>query len=111
MIVRACLQNAKAMTGEDLLMFWVNSWREYTSSSKVVNSMFNYLNRHWLKLELDKGNQDVCEVYTVSWGGGGGWQEEEWARGVKTESTVYCVGVVHHVCFWLSVCVCVCSLH
>ena len=66
--VRTCLQNAEAMTGEDLLGFWVNSWRDYTSSSKVVNGMFNYLNRHCIRQELDEGRRDVCEVYTVSWG-------------------------------------------
>ena len=72
MIVRACLQNAEAMTGEDLLGFWVSSWSDYTFSSKVVNGMFNYLNRHWVKRELDEGKRDVCEVYTVSWGVGWG---------------------------------------
>ena len=53
------------MTGEDLLVFWVSSWSDYTFSSKVVNGMFNYLNRHWVKRELDEGKRDVCEVYTV----------------------------------------------
>ena len=60
------------MTGEDLLGFWVSSWSDYTFSSKVVNGMFNYLNRHWVKRELDEGKRDVCEVYTVSWGVGWG---------------------------------------
>ena len=80
------------MTDEDLLGFWVSSWRDYTSSSKVVNGMFNYLNRHCIRQELDEGRRDVCEVYTVSWGVGWG---------------VTGGGGVHHVCFWLSVCVCV----
>ena len=53
------------MTGEDLLVFWVSSWSDYTFSSKVVNGMFNYLNRHWVKRELDEGKRDVCDVYTV----------------------------------------------
>ena len=63
--VSVYVQNAEAMTGEDLLVFWVSSWSDYTFSSKVVNGMFNYLNRHWVKRELDEGKRDVCEVYTV----------------------------------------------
>jgi cullin 1 len=58
------------LLGEDLLEFWVTSWSDYTFSSKVVNGMFSYLNRHWVKREQDEGKKDICDVYTlalVSW--------------------------------------------
>lgn len=54
------------MHGEELLKHYTTVWQKYQFSSTVVNGIFAYLNRHWIKRELDEGKVDVYEVYNVS---------------------------------------------
>ena len=60
------MQKCTGLSGEELFDFWVTNWVDYSFSCKVLNGMFNYLNRHWVKREQDEGKKDICDVYTVS---------------------------------------------
>ena len=53
---------------EALLSFYTQRWNKFTLASMVVHHLFAYLNRHWVKREIDEGHKTIYEVYTV-----GGW--------------------------------------
>lgn len=53
-------------TGEGLLGYYVSEWNRYTSAMKYLNHIFGYLNRYWIKREVDDGRKDVYEVYTLA---------------------------------------------
>ncbi|KAK0421362.1 hypothetical protein QR680_015198 [Steinernema hermaphroditum] len=56
----ASLQNE-----DELLREYAREWQQYAFSSKVVDGLFRYLNRHWIKREKDDGSKTVHEVYTL----------------------------------------------
>ncbi|VDO81725.1 unnamed protein product [Heligmosomoides polygyrus] len=60
------LQDAKDLLGEDLLLYYTTQWSEFRFSSKVVDGIFSYLNRHWIKRELDEGNGNIYMIYTLA---------------------------------------------
>jgi cullin 1 len=57
-------------TDEALLSFYIREWQRYTTAAKYINHLFRYLNRHWVKREIDEGKKNVYDVYTqhlVKW--------------------------------------------
>lgn len=50
---------------EALLGFYIREWDRYTTAAKYVNHLFRYLNRHWVKREIDEGKKHVYDVYTL----------------------------------------------
>uniref|UniRef100_A0A1I7ZVI1 CULLIN_2 domain-containing protein n=1 Tax=Steinernema glaseri TaxID=37863 RepID=A0A1I7ZVI1_9BILA len=54
------------LEGEDLLKYYTESWRDFAFSSRVVDGLFRYLNRHWIKREMDEGNTNVYETYVLA---------------------------------------------
>lgn len=52
-------------TEEGLLGFYIREWERYTTAAKYVNHIFKYLNRHWVKREIDEGKKNVYDVYTL----------------------------------------------
>ncbi|KXS12601.1 Cullin-domain-containing protein [Gonapodya prolifera JEL478] len=62
--------DAQTRVDEELLKFYSTKWTEYTTGAKYLNHIFSYLNRHWVKREIDEGRKTIYEVYTlclVSW--------------------------------------------
>jgi cullin 1 len=47
------------------LSYYAAEWDKYTTGANYVNSLFAYLNRHWLKRERDEGRMGVYPIYTV----------------------------------------------
>ncbi|KAK6057059.1 cullin family protein, partial [Cooperia oncophora] len=64
--VKARLEGARDLLGEDLLRYYTTQWSEFRFSSKVVDGIFSYLNRHWIKRELDEGNGNIYMIYTLA---------------------------------------------
>ncbi|KAJ3189785.1 hypothetical protein HDU85_000069 [Gaertneriomyces sp. JEL0708] len=58
--------DADTTSEEELLLRYVKEWDRYTSACVYVNHIFRYLNRHWVKREIDEGQKDVYEVYTLT---------------------------------------------
>ena len=56
---------AKTHTDEALLTFYIREWDRYTTAAKYINHLFRYLNRHWVKREMDEGKKNIYDVYTL----------------------------------------------
>ncbi|ODH25688.1 hypothetical protein ACO22_05146 [Paracoccidioides brasiliensis] len=50
---------------EALLTFYIREWSRYTTAAKYINHLFKYLNRHWVKREVDEGKKDIYDVYIL----------------------------------------------
>ncbi|KAJ5575051.1 Cullin-1 [Penicillium hetheringtonii] len=59
------LKESKSHAEEALLAFYIREWTRYTTAAKYVNHLFSYLNRHWVKREIDEGKKNVYDVYTL----------------------------------------------
>lgn len=58
-------RESEAHAEEALLGFYIREWDRYTTAAKYVNHLFRYLNRHWVKREIDEGKKNVYDVYTL----------------------------------------------
>ncbi|KAI8609570.1 Cullin [Chytriomyces sp. MP71] len=55
---------------EPLLAFYTKQWEKYTRASMYIHHVFKYLNRHWVKREIDEGHKHIYDINTlalVSW--------------------------------------------
>ena len=59
------LESSKSHQDEALLNFYIREWKRYTDAAKFNNHLFKYLNRHWVKREMDEGKKNVYDVYTL----------------------------------------------
>lgn len=50
---------------EYLLQFYIEEWQRYSEASKLINRLFQYFNRHWLKREVDEAKSVPWDVYTI----------------------------------------------
>ncbi|KAJ3281904.1 hypothetical protein HK104_011212 [Borealophlyctis nickersoniae] len=57
---------AQSNMDEALVAFYTKRWDNYTRASTLVHHIFRYLNRHWVKREIDEGHKTIYDVYTLS---------------------------------------------
>jgi cullin 1 len=50
---------------EALLSYYIKEWQRYTTAAQYNNHLFRYLNRHWVKREMDEGKKNVYDIYTL----------------------------------------------
>lgn len=56
---------SKEHAGEALLEFYSEEWSRYTQAAFQINHLFRYLNRHWVKREMDEGKKNIYDIYTL----------------------------------------------
>ncbi|KHO01543.1 cullin-1 [Metarhizium album ARSEF 1941] len=59
------VEASKSHTDEALLAYYIKEWNRYTNAAKYIHHLFRYLNRHWVKREIDEGKKNVYDVYTL----------------------------------------------
>ena len=58
-------EKAKQYSNEALLQFYIEEWDRYRTAAPKNNHLFRILNRRWVARQIDEGNKDVYEVYTL----------------------------------------------
>lgn len=58
-------EQSKTHTDEALLAYYIREWDRYTVAAKYIHHLFRYLNRHWVKREMDEGKKNTYDVYTL----------------------------------------------
>ncbi|KAG0633629.1 Cullin [Tuber brumale] len=61
----ALKDEASGHADEALLALYIRDWDRYTTAAKYINHLFRYLNRHWVKREMDEGKKNIYDVYTL----------------------------------------------
>jgi cullin 1 len=56
---------SKEHVDEALLTFYIKEWKRYTTAGQYNNHLFRYLNRHWVKREMDEGKKNIYDIYTL----------------------------------------------
>ncbi|KAF1850628.1 Cullin-domain-containing protein [Cucurbitaria berberidis CBS 394.84] len=56
---------SKQHVDEALLTFYIKEWNRYTTAGQYNNHLFRYLNRHWVKREMDEGKKHIYDIYTL----------------------------------------------
>lgn len=59
------VEHSKSHTDEALLAYYIKEWGRYTIAAKYIHHLFRYLNRHWVKREIDEGKKNIYDVYTL----------------------------------------------
>jgi hypothetical protein len=59
-------QDSEKFMDVSLLEYYTKQWVKFTEASTYVHHLFTYLNRHWVKREIDEGRKTVHDVGTVS---------------------------------------------
>lgn len=63
--LESLVEESKSHTDEGLLAYYIKEWDRYTVAAKYIHHLFRYLNRHWVKREIDEGKKNIYDVYTL----------------------------------------------
>uniref|UniRef100_A0A7E4VKS8 Cullin domain-containing protein n=1 Tax=Panagrellus redivivus TaxID=6233 RepID=A0A7E4VKS8_PANRE len=63
--VKKFRSNVTETHGMELLQKYSDIWKKFQFSANVINGIFSYLNRHWIKRELDEGKREIYEIFSL----------------------------------------------
>ncbi|CAO4367557.1 unnamed protein product [Caenorhabditis nigoni] len=72
-VVQDLLYGCVDLSGEPLLQYYSQKWELFSFAMKVVDGIFAYLNRHWVRREFDEGREGAYMIYIL---GLATWREE-----------------------------------
>lgn len=64
--LRDLLKQAQDLVDDDLLNFYTTAWDNYRFSSKVLNGIYDYLNRYWVRQKISGGKKGYYDVYQLA---------------------------------------------
>ncbi|SAL96780.1 hypothetical protein [Absidia glauca] len=60
-------QESEKHMDEDLLQYYTKQWNRYTTAARLINNIFMYINRYWVKREIDEDKKhDVYDIFTLT---------------------------------------------
>ncbi|ORZ15680.1 Cullin [Absidia repens] len=60
-------QESERHMDEDLLQYYTKQWIRYTTAARLINNIFMYINRYWVKREIDEDKKhDVYDIFTLT---------------------------------------------
>ncbi|ORX47764.1 Cullin-domain-containing protein [Hesseltinella vesiculosa] len=65
--LRNIRQESEKYMDEDLLQYYTKQWVRYTTAARVINNVFMYINRYWVKREIDEDKKnDIYDIFTLT---------------------------------------------
>lgn len=64
--LKKVLAEGQYLMDDDLLRFYTSTWDDYRFSSRVLNGIFDYLNRYWVKTKFSECKRGYYYVYQLA---------------------------------------------